>query len=220
MKIIEKITDKANSRGDATRQNIIKAAAAIFARDGYDATTTRAIADEAGANLGLIAYHFRNKLGLYLAVFEEIAMVGQARIESLISKIPHETENHPPEVYIEILGGFSDMMIETLAAHDSVVFARLILREQQTPTQAFDIIYKGYIERALLAASSLIKKIKPNLTEEENRLRTIFFFNSLIAIRAGRTNLTRFMGWEEISSGQIKYLQQQIRQNTANLLQN
>jgi AcrR family transcriptional regulator len=56
------------------RQLIIDAARTLFATRPYDQVTTSAIAKNAGVAYGLIAHHFDNKRGLYLAVMNEIAV--------------------------------------------------------------------------------------------------------------------------------------------------
>jgi AcrR family transcriptional regulator len=55
------------------RQSIIDAARHLFATRPYDRVTTSEIAKNAGVAYGLIAHHFENKRGLYLAVMNEIA---------------------------------------------------------------------------------------------------------------------------------------------------
>ncbi len=55
-----------------TRAALIKAARELFARDGYDAVSVRAIARRARANLGAITYHFGSKRALYEAAVGEV----------------------------------------------------------------------------------------------------------------------------------------------------
>ncbi|WP_275979960.1 TetR/AcrR family transcriptional regulator [Couchioplanes caeruleus] len=50
-----------------TRQALLEAASARFARDGYGHTTVRDIADEAGVNVALISRYFSSKEGLFEA---------------------------------------------------------------------------------------------------------------------------------------------------------
>src|SRR5260370_9729680 len=56
------------------RQLIIDAARKLFASRPYDQVTTSEIAKNAEVAYGLIAHHFENKRGLYLAVMNEIAV--------------------------------------------------------------------------------------------------------------------------------------------------
>lgn len=48
-----------------TRAALIDAARAIFAEQGYDGASVRAITSRAGANLGAVTYHFGSKEALY-----------------------------------------------------------------------------------------------------------------------------------------------------------
>jgi AcrR family transcriptional regulator len=52
---------KRNSRGEQRRQNLLRAAAAVFGRLGYHETTTNAIATEAGVSPATLYQFFPNK---------------------------------------------------------------------------------------------------------------------------------------------------------------
>jgi len=53
-----------------TRDRILESADALFGEVGFDATTTRQIAEASGANKALIHYHFASKEALFHAVLE------------------------------------------------------------------------------------------------------------------------------------------------------
>jgi AcrR family transcriptional regulator len=55
----------------ATKARILEAAFQRLARKGYAATSLREIAKDAGVNLALINYHFKSKVEVAIAVFEE-----------------------------------------------------------------------------------------------------------------------------------------------------
>jgi len=55
------------------RQLLIDSARTLFAEGPYDQVTTSEIAKRAGVAYGLIAHHFKNKRGLYLAVKSAVA---------------------------------------------------------------------------------------------------------------------------------------------------
>lgn len=54
-----------------TRNTLLDVAAEIFVRKGYTAATTREICLAANTNITAIHYHFKNKAGLYRAIFSE-----------------------------------------------------------------------------------------------------------------------------------------------------
>lgn len=53
-----------------TKEKILVTADELFARVGYDATSTREIAEQSGVNKALIHYHFKNKEALLGSVLE------------------------------------------------------------------------------------------------------------------------------------------------------
>lgn len=55
------------------RAQLIKAAAELFSERAYDEVTTTEIARRAGVAYGLIAHHFDNKRGIYLATVRAVA---------------------------------------------------------------------------------------------------------------------------------------------------
>jgi AcrR family transcriptional regulator len=59
---------KVDATPDSTRDRILDAAEALFAEQGFDATSIRAITAAAGANLASVNYHFQSKEALIHAV--------------------------------------------------------------------------------------------------------------------------------------------------------
>jgi len=59
------------SDGLEARARLLQAALALFAEKGYSKTSTREIAQAAGANISAISYYFGDKAGLYAACFAE-----------------------------------------------------------------------------------------------------------------------------------------------------
>jgi AcrR family transcriptional regulator len=98
------------------RQLIVDAARKLFASRPYDQVTTSEIAKNAGVAYGLIAHHFENKRGLYLAVMNEIAVEIAAvqlspppKDASLIDQLRHALRNH-----IAYIDSYSDSFVALL----------------------------------------------------------------------------------------------------------
>ncbi|MFV8163688.1 TetR/AcrR family transcriptional regulator [Mycobacterium sp. 134] len=95
------------------RQLIIDAARKLFASRPYDQVTTSEIAKNAGVAYGLIAHHFDNKRGLYLAVMNEIAVeIAAVQLSappadsSLIDQLRHALRSH-----IAYIDSYSDSFV-------------------------------------------------------------------------------------------------------------
>lgn len=64
--------DRRLARGRSTRAQLLTAATDVLRERGYAATSMRAVADRAGAQLSLVHYHFGSKQGLLVAVLDEL----------------------------------------------------------------------------------------------------------------------------------------------------
>lgn len=56
---------------DSTKDALLAAAKKVFALKGYEGATVKEVAEEAGANISLVSYHFQGKEGLLRACLEE-----------------------------------------------------------------------------------------------------------------------------------------------------
>lgn len=70
-------------RGEVTRSNILAAAAAGFAEQGYDATGVAEICRRAGVSKGAFYYHFSSKQDLFLELLERWLTVLDAQLEEV-----------------------------------------------------------------------------------------------------------------------------------------
>ena len=69
-----------------TEEKIKQAATKVFLEKGFDGTTTRDIAAEAGINLALLNYYFRSKQKLFDSVFEEMIKLFFEGITTVLSQ--------------------------------------------------------------------------------------------------------------------------------------
>lgn len=74
---------KSMSKGERTQQRILEAALNLFTEKGYDKTTMRDIALEAGCSLGLAYHYFASKEELVLGLYRNLAEVFGEKISQL-----------------------------------------------------------------------------------------------------------------------------------------
>ena len=77
---------------------IIDIAEKLFAENGYDATSVRDIAHDAGINVAMISYYFGSKEKLMEALFERKSTNIRIKVENLI-----QNENLSPLQKINVL---------------------------------------------------------------------------------------------------------------------
>jgi len=56
---------------EKTRDKILSAAGEVFAEQGFEGATIRAITERAGVNVAAVNYHFRDKAELYTRVVDD-----------------------------------------------------------------------------------------------------------------------------------------------------
>ena len=98
------------------RQLIVHAARRLFTSRPYDQVTTSEIAKDAGVAYGLIAHHFENKRGLYLAVTNEIAteIAGVHLTAPPADATPVEALRHALRNHIAYIDSNSDSFVALL----------------------------------------------------------------------------------------------------------
>lgn len=126
----------------ATRDLIFAAAAAAFARDGFDGVGVDTIARAAGVNKAMLYYHFRNKVGLYRVVVSDMLKALATSVAGIaasagtpdekialfvetVANLRDERPWFPPLMMREMATGAAHLDSETLA-HMRAVFTSFI----------------------------------------------------------------------------------------------
>jgi AcrR family transcriptional regulator len=217
-----------STRGDTTRDALIQAAIEIFGRDGFAAASTRAISEAAGVNQALISYHFGGKPGLYLAALKLIADSVVARIGPLLSAIEAElaasedaaTDEESAQRARALLHELTDAFVKMLTSDESAAWARLILREQQDPSEGFDVLYYGIMHRMLGVATRLVARCRrDDATSDACKLTAITILGQALVFRAARAAVLREMGWARLTPDEIEAIQTQVRRNATSILE-
>lgn len=211
-----------NIRSEGTRSALIAAAMEAFALSGYEAASTRQIASAADAHPGLIGYHFGSKEGLYLAVFEHIASTMQQRIGPALAGIDQAltSPGKPAEAAtrsLALLGALCDAMVATLADQDMGPWGALMMREQQTPTAAFDLIYERFMRRVLDTMTRLVRAVDPARDEPAARLIVVALMGQMMVFRVARAGAMRHLGWQDIGPDELSQIQAMLRDNLSRL---
>ncbi|TGU95087.1 DUF1956 domain-containing protein [Mesorhizobium sp. M00.F.Ca.ET.151.01.1.1] len=188
----------ATSPAELTRAALVRAALKLFGRQGFDGTSTREIAAEAGANIGSIAYHFGGKEGLRAAAADFIvetiqAVAGQALNEQAA------TAGDPEAARAQLFAALERMVGFVVASPQAGEIVQFVLRELSHPTAALDRIYDGVFEPAHRRLCLLWEQATGEPAESERTRLTVFtLIGQVIYFRIGREAVMRRMGWPDI----------------------
>ena len=216
------------ARGTATREALVTAAIEVFGRDGFGAASTRAISQAAGVNQALIGYHFGGKPGLYNAALRHIAESVRARMGPLLEAIEAElsaageagSAKGGASRSLELLHRLTGAFVQVLISDESASWARLILREQQDPSEGFDILYEGIMRQMFDVTTSLVRRVRrENRVSQQTRLLAVTILGQALVFRAARTVVMREMAWRRVTPAQVRKIQALLRHNVAAMLQ-
>ena len=82
---MQEVEDQKASRSETTRTRIVEAALRLFQENGYDRTTMRAIAKEAGVSVGNAYYYFDSKEQLVQGFYDRIAELHTQRCAGILA---------------------------------------------------------------------------------------------------------------------------------------
>jgi AcrR family transcriptional regulator len=117
---------KPRSDGEQSRERLLQAAMRLFGEQGFSRTSTREIAQAAGANVAAISYYFGDKAGLYQACFSAICTPVENNI--VMFDQPHFTLRE------SLRGFYQQMTAPLMAGADAEVLLKLFYREMLEPT--------------------------------------------------------------------------------------
>ena len=201
-------------RDRGARQRLIDAGLEIFGTYNLEGATTRQLAEHAGVNQAAIPYYFGGKEGLYFAVIEHLFSSNFAVISPVLSALQGELASKKPtkDEALALLKKLLNTMLERILARKaSSTWARIIMREQMQPTQAFSLIYDKGIQRVHEAVSMLLAIIlekKP--TDRRVILRSHMVVGQVLIFLAGRETIRRRLNLTGYTDEELKEIKQAL----------
>ncbi|MBF0367868.1 MAG: CerR family C-terminal domain-containing protein [Magnetococcales bacterium] len=204
-------SQKVTAPSTKTRERVLQAALKAFGHRDYDGVSTRQIVERAGANISAISYHFGGKHGLYLATAAYLAEKLHASHREPMAQIQAEIKEMAPgaadpvrcrQLLQKLLQGFAESILTSELGEDAPGF---IFREQNHPTQAFDILYTRLLEPMHTTLTQLVVLIRglPTSHHREAYLVSHALLGQVIAFRSARATLLRCLNQSSYNTRDI-----------------
>lgn len=127
------------------RANILEAAETLFSQLGYEATSTRQIAKEAGANMAMINYYFGSKEGVFMEIMSSRIAGYSSQLNGIkVENLPHL------EKLIKAILGYATRILSNHNLH------KMMHRELSLPHRP-EMFFK--IKNAMLENHGIIEQI-------------------------------------------------------------
>lgn len=211
--------EEGETRGERTKRAILQAGMEVFGTHGLEGARTREIADRAGQNISALHYYFGGKEGLYEAV---LCFIG----DYMGGKIGGELEGYRkagggirPEAARKRLERLFLVVLEAGIANEKTLpVSMIVMREQMSPSAAFNPVYERFFEPLHRGATELLgiwKGISPEdpvcVARAHALLGQVFIF------RLGREMLLRRTGWKKIGEVEMRVIREAIEKNLEDL---
>lgn len=175
-----------------TKDRILDAAERLFARDGFDATSLRAITTEADVNLAAVNYHFQSKEALVQAVIgRRLGPVNTQRI-ALLDAYVAECGDAPVPLE-RIMDAFLRPIVEMIGSH-AREFVPMIGRLYTEPGEFAVRLYKLQFEHMRERFFPVLERALPDLPRDELAWRLHFAIGALAHTMAASKMLELMSG--------------------------
>lgn len=116
MKLINRLINFASSKAimekSDKKTDILNAATMLFSELGFEGTSTRQIAKEAGANMAMINYYFGSKEGVFLQIMEDKIAGFKSQLDLI-----NEEKISAKEKLLKVVDRYSTRILSNISFH-------------------------------------------------------------------------------------------------------
>ena len=185
---------------DEPRKRLIEAGLDLFGKYSFDGTSTRMLAELAQVNLAAIAYYFGGKEGLYLAVVNHIVQQIDGLLTPHLAKVQEalEKEALSKEQSFRLLSDLLDFFITGfLGRPQTEKWLSIIVREQLCPTEAFSILFEGFMRPLENTLFDLAARVMDSEQDDlEVKLRVFAMMGQIQIFHTSPSGIKRTLNWE------------------------
>ncbi len=209
----------ARQRGEDTRRRILETALSLFAAEGFDSASTRAIAEQAEVNLPAIQYYFGSKEGLYQAAIAHIGEQAAQAIAPIAARVRAavDAEDAPSRAQlVELLCEMVDALVtlfldEHLPGRESR--SLFVSRVEIEHTAALDPLNEMMRQHVLSPTSALVGCLVGLPADDEQVvLRTLMILGQA-KIFCSRS-VVRALGWDTVGDSRVAQVKALVHQHT------
>ena len=205
----------AKTAQDNKKEALLKAGLELFGKFGLEATSTRMLAASSGANIAAISYYFVNKEGLYHAVVQHVAQKIQMlmwptlkEIQAQMSSQPNLSPQQAAGCLIELVRLMSGVILQFETPKSWI---QIMVREQASPTGAFDTFYKMQMKPMQGTFARLIGScLNRDPSSDEVKIRVHALMGQILFFIISPEGLLRQLGTRKLKAEHICLIQETL----------
>ena len=199
-RLIDKRSMTSDTPATGTRLNLIRSGLRLFGQRGYEATSTRALAEHAGTNVASIAYHFGGKAGLRLACAEYLAgQVGAVIMAAEAGQVPSD----PVAAMAEIDAAIHSFARLLLVPSETGDFVPFVIRELTEPGEIAEMLFSQFFLPRHSRFCRLWSVVTGKPAEADDVMLTVFAaIGQVLYFRIARPFVIRRMGWQALDAAE------------------
>ena len=193
------------------QDRLLETAIREFGTHGLEGVSTRQIAKAANTAMSTITYHYGGKEQLYLAAAERIAEVMAEEFAPVLDAedgVDTGDRAAARAAIQRIVGRFVEKMANSRLSDLSM----FIVREQMSPTAAFDALYAGMMGRMVRRLRELVC-IATEAGEEEATHATLTLIGQAMVMRSSRATVLRLFDVIAIDADRLAGFRAQVAFN-------
>jgi AcrR family transcriptional regulator len=191
-----------SARGAQARDRMLLAALDLFGRHGFDATTTRMVAQQASMNLGAIPYYFGAKEDLYAQAAAFLAdFIESQQRQSLETMRACAASTPDKQALIDLLATHLVGLANTLLADQvPASWVQFFLRAQTECHSGHDLISLRVLQPLQAGVCEVLAKITGRLADDTaTRVLAFILVQQVMCLRLFDGALKGHLGWDDIT---------------------
>jgi TetR/AcrR family transcriptional regulator, regulator of cefoperazone and chloramphenicol sensitivity len=203
-------------RGEDTRRRILDTAIEVFAAVGYEAASTRALAERAGVNLPAIPYYFGSKEGLYRAAIEHIVREIEQRMAPVAERVEASLAASDPsrQELLALLHEMLDAFVALVVGGAHLESRRLLFaRAEVERTAALEPLHEIGLRRVFAPCRALVARLLHQPAEDNATvLRTLAILGQVsVFCNSGTRGI---LGCNDFGEEHMRAVQHLVREQT------
>jgi len=202
-------------RGEDTRRRILDTAIEVFAAIGYEAASTRALAERAGVNLPAIPYYFGSKEGLYRAAIEHIVREIDERMAPVAERVEAALAGEPSrQELLALLHDMLDAFVALVVGGAHLESRRLLFaRAEIERTAALEPLHEIGLTRVFAPCHALVARLLNRAAGDNGTaLRTLAILGQVSVFC--NSGPRRVLGCSDFSEEHMRAIQHLVREQT------